>query len=209
MNKPVAAQLFVSSQCPHCAQMIKDLTDLLKQGRLARLKLVNLSVDPQAADDLGIRTVPWLQLGEFQFHGKLSLSELSNWLQQQGSPQGRAQFLASLLQQNQLSRVTDMVQQDDKWLPALVILLDTDKINYKVQLGVFAVFEELQGQPLLNRVVPELGILSQNEKANVRADAAYLLSLINCQSAREQLHVLLQDTDKEVQEIAREALEGR
>ena len=39
---PADAILMITSQCPHCASVMASLTEMVKQGELASLEIINL-----------------------------------------------------------------------------------------------------------------------------------------------------------------------
>ena len=76
-----------------------------------------------------------------------------------------------------------------------------------VRLGIGAVLEELSGSGLAETMIADLGALARNGDALTRADACHFLSLIGGQQVAPWLRACLDDEDKEVREIAAEALE--
>jgi HEAT repeat protein len=75
-----------------------------------------------------------------------------------------------------------------------------------VRLGIGAVLEELHGSGLAEIIIPDLGELARNGDALTRADACHFLSLIGGRQVVPWLRICLDDEDKEVREIAAEAL---
>ena len=69
---PPSALILISPGCPHCAQALKGLEELVKEGALARLEIVNIAVDPEPATSRGVRSVPWTQIGPFVLEGAQS-----------------------------------------------------------------------------------------------------------------------------------------
>ena len=52
---------------------------MLKQGLIAQLTVTNIQEAPERAQQLGVRSVPWLQLGPFALSGLHRLGELTEW----------------------------------------------------------------------------------------------------------------------------------
>ena len=65
-SKPDAL-LLVSTGCSHCGRMLSTLSELLEQGELGRLEVYNIAVNNGPPEARGIRSVPWLRLGELEF----------------------------------------------------------------------------------------------------------------------------------------------
>ena len=70
------AKLLIAPGCPHCSTMMSVLSELLKEGRIGRLLMINIAEQPDEAAKHNVRSVPWLKLGEMEFtgaHSRLSL----------------------------------------------------------------------------------------------------------------------------------------
>lgn len=173
---------------------------------LHRFDVINITQQPEQAQTYGIRSVPWFRIGELEFVGMHSASELSYWVAHATSDEGIRQYITQELEAGHLSTILRLMRQHPRWLElALSIIADlTAPIQARIGLG--AVFEDLQGDPLLQQLVPALSELSQHAEHQVRADACYYLGLSRSDAAASALRQCLQDSDREVQEIAREAL---
>ena len=203
----VRATLLISTACPHCAGLLKILCQWVKQGDIDHLEVINASGMPQeTVEQFGVRSVPWLRLGEFELQGAQSEGQLRHWLERVGTVQGTADYFAHLLASGALSKVTNMINMQPAHLSALVRLVADPQADMKVQLGVGAVLEQLAGSDTLLTIVDELGGLCGNSSAKVRADAAHYLSHTASPRAIPYLTPLLHDGDKDVREIADEAL---
>ena len=200
------ALLLIGPACPHCAALLEVLSKLVKSGAIAQLNVVNVSQRPEQAKQLGVRSVPWLRLGEFELEGAHSEGEIKQWLERVGSLQGKSVYLNDLLFSGKLDKVTQLAKSNPENLRALLILAADSELSMKVQLGISAVFEELQGSDSLQAVVDDIGALAKNNSAKVRADAAHFLSLTKTEQAIPYLQKLVRDESAEVKEIAQEAL---
>jgi hypothetical protein len=179
---------------------------MVKSGAIAQLTVVNVAQLPEQARQLGVRTVPWLRLGEFELEGAHSEGEIQQWLERLGSIQGKSVYLNDLLLSGKLEKVIKMARNNTDNLRALLILAADSELSMKVQLGISAVFEELQGSDNLQDIVDDIGSLAENSRAKVRADAAHFLSLTHSERTLPYLRKLAQDENSEVKEIAEEAL---
>jgi hypothetical protein len=201
------ALLLISSTCPHCASLLQILTDMVKAGELARLEVINIAVQPEAAQAHAIRSVPWLQLGPFELEGAHSRGELEAWLQRTQTPDGMTAYLRDLLGGGQLSRAIQFLAREPQHLPALLPLLEDTEAEIQVRLGVGAILEELEGDARLRTLVEPLGRLCHHPDGRIRLDAAHYLALTHALEAKGYLEALLQDADAEVREVAQEGLE--
>ncbi len=207
MSAP-AAQLLISTHCPHCPAMLTALSDLVKQGHVGRLDVVNLDVHPEVAQDLGVRSVPWLRIGMFELAGVHSPGELAEWAAKAVTETGLADYFHLLLKEGQLPKAQAMIAADPALLAAVLPIIGNVEASLNVRLGAGVLLEEFTGSAALRALLPRLGELSQHEDARIRADACHYLGLTSATDARAWLDARLEDADADVREIAAESLAG-
>jgi thiol-disulfide isomerase/thioredoxin len=172
------AKLLIAPGCPHCASMMSLLGDLLKEGKIGRLLMVNIAEQPDEAAKHNVRSVPWLKLGEMEFSGAHSRAELENAIEMSVSDDGQQRFLFEQLKNGRL---------DD---------------------GVSAILEGFQkDSSALNSILPDLLELSESTDETVRADACHFLSLEGSDVAKERLQQCVKDESSMVREVAEESFE--
>jgi hypothetical protein len=203
---PADALLLIATGCSHCPAVLDGLSRLLKAGRIGRLEVINLAVHPQAGQALGVRSVPWTRIGPFELDGLLGASELEDWAERAADGSGFGAYYRHLLEVRRLPRVVGLVRERPASLAELLALIDDEDTPMAVRIGIGAVFEELEGDPLLAELVPELAILAASEAVQIRADVAHYLGLSRSPAARPVLRRLLDDASEEVREIAAESL---
>lgn len=186
--------------------MLQTLADLVKQGWLGRLDVVNLEAHPEVAQDLGVRSVPWTRIGPFELNGLRGREELLDWIERVGRPDGMADYFHALLKDGQLAQVLTSVGRQPDAMAALLPIVANPEASINVRIGAGVVFEELAGQPAMLALVDRFGELTGHEDARVRADACHYLSLTGSPEARPYLTHCLQDDDDVVREIASESL---
>ena len=201
------ALLLLTSTCPYCPAVLAALNDLVKSGDIGRLEVVNIGAHPDIAQRYGVRTVPWVRLGPFELEGLRSPAEFKQWVERAGTPEGLAEYFHELLKEGALPKVSAQAARDPAALDALLRLLGDPDTELTVRIGINAVFEGLEGNPMLQRTVGALVALSAHRDAHVRGDAAHLLSLTHDPSVQPHLQRLLADEVADVREIAREGLE--
>lgn len=203
---PPDAQLLVSSHCPHCPGMLQTLTDLVKQGVIGRLDVVNVEARPELAAELRVRSVPWTRIGPFELTGVHRRDELLDWIDRVGRPEGMADYFHSLLKDGHLAKVLETVQRQPDTLAALLPIVANPEASINVRIGAGVAFEEFAGQPPMQAMVDRLGALTDHDDARVRADACHYLGLTRSPAARKYLERCQQDDDGMVREIADESL---
>jgi hypothetical protein len=201
------ALLLIATGCAHCPVVLEGLAQLIKQGRIGRLEVVNIVEHPEVAQAVGTRSVPWTRIGPFELEGLLSPAELGKWTDQAQRDEGIADYFSHLLETQRPHQVSTFLQRRADSLPVLISLLESEQTPMAVRIGIGVVLEELQGSELLNRALPHLIKLTHSPQANLRADAAHYLGLTHNNSVAPILRELLQDEHADVREIAADALE--
>lgn len=186
--------------------MLQTLTDLVKQGWIGRLDVVNLEARPEVAQALGVRSVPWTRIGPFELNGMHSREELLDWIERVSSPDGMADYFHALLKDGRLDQVLATVGRQPDAMAALLPIVANPEASINVRIGAGVVFEELAGLPAMLALVGRFGELTVHGDARVRADACHYLSLTRSAEARAYLTHCLQDDDDVVREIATESL---
>jgi hypothetical protein len=198
--------LLLAPGCPHCPVVLDGLTALVKEGRIGRLEVINIAVLPERARDLGVRSVPWVRLGDLEFLGQMTPEELRHWAEVAPRPDGRRLYLAHLLTTGQLARVEARAGADSGWLTDLAELLADPEAGLHVRIGVMAVLEQRHGRPLPAGAARALARAARDPDPRLRADACHALGLADRGQAAPVLRACLQDADPQVREAAREAL---
>lgn len=203
------AELLIAPGCPHCAAVFGALSDLVKQGRIGRLLVINLGQHPTEGEDRGARGVPWIRIGPFELTGAHRPAELAEWTDRASSDSGRRTYLDEQLGAGELDAVIALCRRDPAMLQPLVSLAADLNTAFAVRIGVGAVLEDLGAEGLLGELVPAVdSLLVASEHASVRADAAHFLALTGSETARAPLRKLLEDDEASVREIARDSLDS-
>jgi thioredoxin-like negative regulator of GroEL len=206
MHPPVHALLFTAPGCPHCPGVKAALEGLQREGKLDELTVLDISQEPGQAAEYGVRSVPWLKLGEFILTGAQSPTALRQWSERAASPDGMAGYLEHLLASGELAEAEALLARQPQHYPLLLALLKKPERPLQVGLGVSAIIESLDEAELLN-LLPELLSLADEADHRLRADAAHFLGRLNKPQARAKLVDLCEDPNPEVREIATESLD--
>lgn len=200
------ALLLLATGCAHCPAVLDNLSHLLKQGRIGRLEAINIVEQPQAAQRIGTRTVPWVRIGNFELQGLLSLGELERWVDLTQQDSGTASYLSHLLETRRAHGVVSWLQSNPESIHALLSLLESPTTPIVVRIGIGVVAEELQGTPLWQSALADLIKLGQSPDAALRADIAHYLGMTHANGAIAPLQGMLEDENPDVREIATESL---
>jgi hypothetical protein len=207
VNKAPDAKLLIAPGCVHCPVVLAALAELVKQGAIGRLEVVNIVAHPEIAQTLGVRGVPWISIGPFELSGAHTQGELAAWAARAGDAAGRRAYLEQSLGAGQLDSVIAACRRNPELLAALLQLAADIEAPYAARIGVGAVLEDLAPDGLLSGLVGELAVLADSPHPQVRADAAHFLGLSGAAEARDRLTELAADEDNEVREIASESLD--
>ena len=201
------ATLLLAPGCAHCPQVLEGLSQLVKSGKLGRLEIVNILAHPEAAQQAGTRSVPWCRIGPFELEGAQSPAQLARWAQHAADGNGLDAYYSHLLETQRPHRVAASIEQTPASLDDLLSLLEGSETPMSVRIGIGVVLEDLQGNPILHHGLPSLQRLAANPQANIRADTAHYLGLIDDPRSRALLEELLDDAHPDVREIAGESLQ--
>ena len=200
------ALLLISTHCPHCPTVLAALADMVKQGQVGKLEVVNLEAHPEVAQALGVRSVPWLKLGLIELAGLRSPAELRDWAAKVNTEVGIADYFHQLLKEGRMARVLAILHAEPIYLVSVLPIVGNVDASLNVRLGAGVLLEEFAHSAALQTLVPRLGELSAHVDARVRADASHYLGLSGTAAARVWLEARLQDDDPDVREIAAESL---
>lgn len=198
--------MLLGTHCPHCPSVLASLSELVKQGMISKLEVVNLEQRPEIGRELGVRSVPWVRIGPFELAGLHSKAELQGWAEQAGSEQGMTRYFEQLLGEGEVKRVLAMIAKDHSLLHALIGLVSDPDAKINARLGAGVIMEEYEGSEELLALIPELGELTRHADARVRSDACHYLSLTHNASVLEYIKPLVEDEHDEVREVAEESL---
>lgn len=210
MNSPAtpAALILVSTHCPHCHALESRLRERLDNGTLAHLEVVNIEQSPEVAQQYGVRSVPWLKLGDFLFDGAMTPAELDRWIWLVDSDSGRSDYIAYLLEHGKLDRAIEWIEQGNAALDSLIPLLEDLEAKMNVRVGTGAILEHFEDTQAIRDIIPELIGLMQSDQPTIRTDACHYLSLTRSMGIIESLKKMEDDEDPQVRQVARESIES-
>lgn len=204
-NAPGAVML-MGTTCPYCPSVLKALQSLLDSGHIDTLETYNIEEHPDIAQHYGVRSVPWVRIGEFELEGLRSEKELREWAVKAASGGGLPDWLLEQLGNGRIDTALQRVRSDADGMSALLTLFEDPDTELNIRIGISAIMEELEGSVLLKANIETLGALTQHEEARVRGDACHYLSLSHDPSVRNWIEPLLDDPDGDVREVAQDSL---
>jgi thioredoxin-like negative regulator of GroEL len=204
---PPTVLMLMGIRCPYCGPMMLILTELMKAGKIAELRIVNIEIATELAAELGVRSVPWLQIGPFELAGSRTKQELSLWLERASSFDGITDYLEEVLAEGNIAYARKLITRYPQALENVIDLMADPEAKINVRLGVGVIIEEMAESEQFKTVIPRLLEYLANDDARIRGDACHYLSLTRDTSYIPQIEQLLSDESEEVREIAQDSLD--
>ena len=202
-----AVLMLMGRQCTYCGPMMQMLTELMKAGRIAELRIVNIEENSKLAVQLGVRSVPWLQIGPFELQGARSKQELLLWLERASSFDGLSEYLEEVLSEGNIDLANKLIKRHPEALQNVLELMADPEAKINARLGVGVIIEDMAEAEEFKVVIPRLIEYMSSEDARIRGDACHYLSLTKDSSYIPVIEKLLSDENEEVREIAQESLD--
>jgi len=199
--------MLMGEGCSYCGPMMSILMELMKAGEIAELRIFNIQKHPELAVTLGVRSVPWLQIGPFELTGTRTKKEIQQWLQYASGPEGFAAYFDEVLAEGNIDSARKLVQSSPEALRSLIALMADADAKINVRLGVGVIIEELAESALFKPVLPLLIEYLLDDDSRVRGDACHYLSLTKNTEFVPLIEKLLSDKSSEVREIAQDSLD--
>ncbi|BCB95374.1 heat repeat domain protein [Dissulfurispira thermophila] len=128
--------------------------------------------------------------------------------QETGNDEELKTMILDYMERGFLENIIDMFKHDENLFPLIIDMIKDERM--RVKLGVTALVEELiryKPEPLI-RMIPAIAELLQDENPTVRGDGANLLDIIGHKDALPFLLNAQSDTDANVREIVRDAIQN-
>jgi len=199
--------MLMATRCAYCGPMMQILTELMKAGKMAELRIVNIENAPELASELGVRSVPWLQIGPFELAGSRTKQELLLWIERASSFDGVTDYLEEVLAEGNIAYANKLIRRYPQALENVIDLMADPEAKINVRLGVGVIIEELAETEQFKAVIPHLIEYLSDDDARIRGDACHYLSLTRDPSYIPHIEKLLSDESEEVREIAQDSLD--
>ncbi len=213
-NNPAApdALMLLSSHCAFCPGVLNSLAEMIKQGDIANLHVINLEKNPDAMQKYKVRSVPWVRIGNHELSGSQTLEALkqrAKWAQKDLEKENNTDAdFDFLLSDGQVNKVIDAIKKAPEKIQSIISLLEDPGTVLSSRIGIGVVFEELANSELLKSLIPQLEKLTKHSDERIRADAYHYLGLTNDKSAIPILEAgKNSEEDEEVKDIIEDSLE--
>ena len=205
MTAPTAT-LLLGTHCPHCPSILHNLSELVKQGKLSQLKAINIEAAPEIAQQYGVRSVPWIKIGDYVLTGLQPLEALEQRIEWTKNQNKRLGEYDHLLSHGKAQDVIDDIQKDPKNFDIIIKLLSDPATILSTRIGIGVIMEEFENTDLLREYTQELIQLLDSKDSRLQADAAHYLSLTHDKQAIPALEAHKNTEDQELRELIEDSL---
>lgn len=206
------ALMILGTHCPHCPAVLKYLSRLLEEGQLGRLHVVNLEQHPEEALQYGVRSVPWVRIGNheqnYELHGsqtRETMLQRIKWLNEKTTLKNEFDYLLS---EAQVDTAIEKIKADHSKLSTIIDLLGDTETVLSTRIGIGVVMEEFAGSALLAEQLDIFADLATHNDARIRADACHYLALTENKRALAILEKHQDDPSDEVRDVVADSIEA-
>lgn len=199
-------ELFIAPGCPHCPNMIKLTSEMVKSGDIGKLEIINIAVAPELARESNIRSVPTFRIGSALLTGVHNRDELLQWVNKP-TIEGLTDFFNQEFEQGKLDDIINKVEQETDLLDHLLTMLSNLETPLTSRIGISALFEHFENTQQLGKLVPRLCELASDKHKSIRVDIAHVLGLTGSMAAMPCLEKLAKDEFDDVKETAIDSIE--
>ena len=200
--------MFVGTHCQHCAPVLTSLSELVKEGVIDSLEVINVEKRPEAATERGVQSVPWLCIGWFELEGVRTKTELKRWVENTGTIEGISEYYAEILAQGRVKQCLSFLRERPETMASVLQLMSDPDEKINVRLGVGVVMEEYAASSEFEKYIPQLVEFIKHEDPRIRQDACHYLSLTQQPTLIKTIEPLLEDISSDVREEAEDSIES-
>jgi alkyl hydroperoxide reductase subunit AhpF len=210
LQVPLFLKVYIAPQCPYCPQVVANLIKVTKISPRIHLTIIDAALFPDEAARDDVKSVPVTILDDqFRWVGLFALKELLEMALDRDPSKLSPDSMQKMLESGEAETLADMMAAADQIFPGLIDLITHDK--WPVRLGAMVAVEyivEANGD-LAAQLIDPLWKNFQHYPDPVKGDIIHLFEQFPIESVKPILEQILAETSNpELQEAAREALEG-
>ena len=200
--------MFVGTHCQHCAPVLISLSELVKEGVIDSLEVINVEKRPEVASQIGVQSVPWLRIGWFELEGVRTKAELKRWVENTTSTQGISEYYAEILAQGRVKQCLVFLRQHPETMESILHLMSDPNEKINVRLGIGVIMEESAASSDFEAYIPQLIEFLAHEDSRIRQDTCHYLSLTQRPELIKTIEPLLADLNEDVREEAEDSIQS-
>lgn len=206
-----SAELFIATGCLHCPVVLQKLNEELKKGNLASLKITNIAVNNERAEELNIRSVPWFSLTNKNtfmiFSGEHSPKEILHWLTTSQAGTGMQEYIEEYLNNGQLMTVVQAIKIQPEIFSHVITMIKDEETSMGLRIGLDVLIENFSASSILQQYSDELKTIASSDNTRLKIDALHYLALTGDIKNKPFLQDKIEDLNGQIKEAAVEALE--
>ena len=210
-SSPISVELFVATGCSYCPLVLNELTEQLKEGSIAELKIINIAVDNTRSDELNIRSVPWFSLSNNSsfmiFSGNYSPKEIKNGIKVAQNADGMKDYIEESLSKGELMTVAQAINIQPSVLSSVIAMLGDEETSMDIRIGLDALIEQFSGTKILQDYTNELKKIATSNITRLQIDALHYIALTGDVENKMFLQEQVENTNPQIKEAALEAIE--
>jgi hypothetical protein len=210
ITAPAILTLYVSSMCPHCPAMVRQVYPLCLKNRNLKLSIIDGPAFPELAEADNIKSLPTLILdNNFRWTALVDVDELVQIIGSRNPAVLGVASLKGMIQDGNAYDLSEMMVSEKKIFPAFVELLVHPE--FSVRLGAMAAIEDVaeRAGSLAGQVVVPLMDLFDQLDDQIKGDILYVIGVCGDQGVVSFLESVATVTlNKELREAAEDALEA-
>ena len=208
---PLSVELFVATGCSHCPVVLNELSEQLKKGAVASLKITNIAVDNERATQLNIRSVPWFSIAHDSsfmiFSGSHTPKEIRQWIKISQSENGMREFVEDALRNGQLASVIQAIEIEPASFAAIISMLKDEDTSMEIRIGLDALIESFAASQVLKDHVDAFKDIAHSNNLRLQIDALHYIALAGNSEDKVFIREFTQHKDQQLIDAAVEALE--
>lgn len=210
-SSPTSVELFVATGCSHCPLVLNELSEQLKKGAIAELKIINIAVDNTRADELNIRSVPWFSLANSHsfmiFSGNYSAKEIQHGLKTAKSSEGMKNYIEEFLSKGELMTITQAINIQPSVLSSVIAMLGDEETSMDIRIGLDVLIEQFSTTNILQNHTNELKKIALSDMPRLQIDALHYIALTGDVKNKIFLQDQIENSNPQIKEAALEAIE--
>jgi hypothetical protein len=205
---PAMLTLYVSSLCPHCPAMVRQIVPLCLANRYLKIFIIDGPAFPDLAEADSIKSLPTLILDDsFRWTAAVDVDELLRIIASRDPAELGAAALKGMIQDGNAYGLSEMMLSAGKIIPAIVELLTHPE--FSVRLGAMAAMEDVaeKAKSLASQVAAPLMARYDQLDDPVKGDILYVIGVCGDEKDAAFLRSVAAATpNDELREAAEDAL---